>query len=307
MNSKFQTMQHLRIGNPCNENWNAMTPTEKGAFCGSCQKQVIDFTGQSPSNIKAVILENSCSEICGRIEQRQLDGLNNEYEAWRNTENWSIQRATFYAFLFVFGISLVSCSEQEDASRIVELQKKAMEVVNKDDQRGKQIVQVSESINTTQHQLLLGRELQKDAEIIEYLVERDEAIPVEIREEISVTMGIMISSPRYMEYLEQATTDPLIEPQRDANGLLIPSDFYGKVFPNPGNGVSTIQLELPKDITLTMSIFNLGGDLVQSIGTLQFKAGTHQLPVDISNQLPGTYFITVLSEDFNETLRLIKI
>lgn len=26
----------IKIPKPCNEKWNAMTPTEKGAFCSNC-------------------------------------------------------------------------------------------------------------------------------------------------------------------------------------------------------------------------------------------------------------------------------
>jgi hypothetical protein len=43
----------MTIPQPCDENWGDMTPTEKGRFCASCCKQVIDFTNMSDSQLAA--------------------------------------------------------------------------------------------------------------------------------------------------------------------------------------------------------------------------------------------------------------
>ncbi|MFY7839164.1 MAG: hypothetical protein ACOVP7_02760, partial [Lacibacter sp.] len=41
----------INIAEPCHENWNKMSPVEQGRFCGSCQKNVIDFTTKSDEEI----------------------------------------------------------------------------------------------------------------------------------------------------------------------------------------------------------------------------------------------------------------
>lgn len=41
----------LHIPEPCHEKWAEMTPTERGAFCGSCKKEVIDFSEKSYNQI----------------------------------------------------------------------------------------------------------------------------------------------------------------------------------------------------------------------------------------------------------------
>lgn len=63
----------LSITDPCHENWDNMIPAEKGRFCGSCQKQVIDFSSKSDREIAQFFKKPSSGSICGRFMQDQLD------------------------------------------------------------------------------------------------------------------------------------------------------------------------------------------------------------------------------------------
>ncbi|HEX7906204.1 MAG TPA: hypothetical protein VF487_20160, partial [Chitinophagaceae bacterium] len=68
MASKIQ----LTIPEPCHENWNKMTPVEKGRFCHSCQKPVIDFSTMSDREV-AQYFKQSTGSVCGRFMQDQLE------------------------------------------------------------------------------------------------------------------------------------------------------------------------------------------------------------------------------------------
>lgn len=63
----------LTIPKPCHENWDAMTPVEKGRFCGSCQKQVVDFSTMSDRQIAEFFKRPSTGSVCGRFMSDQLD------------------------------------------------------------------------------------------------------------------------------------------------------------------------------------------------------------------------------------------
>lgn len=62
---------NISIPKPCHENWQKMTPLEKGRFCDSCQKQVFDFTKSSDTEILRKF--NSEKNICGRFLKTQLE------------------------------------------------------------------------------------------------------------------------------------------------------------------------------------------------------------------------------------------
>lgn len=63
----------LSIPTPCHENWEAMTPVEKGKFCGSCQKQVIDFSNMSDRQVVEFFKKPSTGSVCGRFMSDQLE------------------------------------------------------------------------------------------------------------------------------------------------------------------------------------------------------------------------------------------
>lgn len=61
----------ISIPSPCNENWQQMTPIDKGRFCASCQKNVIDFSNASDREIATTYKKNK--NTCGRFRTSQLN------------------------------------------------------------------------------------------------------------------------------------------------------------------------------------------------------------------------------------------
>ncbi|MBS1580341.1 MAG: hypothetical protein JST29_11945 [Bacteroidetes bacterium] len=93
---KQQTL--IRVAEPCHENWNNMNEVEKGRFCLSCQKKVIDFSNMTDAAILN-FLNNNKGRICGRFEvsqtMRPLVGTKiNEKKNWK----WALAAITAMIF-----------------------------------------------------------------------------------------------------------------------------------------------------------------------------------------------------------------
>jgi Secretion system C-terminal sorting domain len=101
-----ETMSSIQIPEPCHENWADFTPTQKGAFCGSCQIDVVDFSDKSPNEVKSILKQNAGQHMCGRFRKSQLAELNNDFHLWENQSQRTFQSKFLYACLLVFGMSL---------------------------------------------------------------------------------------------------------------------------------------------------------------------------------------------------------
>jgi len=61
----------IQIPEPCHEDWFLMTPAEKGRYCKSCEKVVVDFSMMSDSEIIS-FFQNKSGNICGNFANDQL-------------------------------------------------------------------------------------------------------------------------------------------------------------------------------------------------------------------------------------------
>ncbi|CAN5393584.1 hypothetical protein BH10BAC1_BH10BAC1_20390 [soil metagenome] len=109
----------ISIPKPCHEDWNKMTPNDKGSFCGKCCKTVVDFSNKSPEEIKNTLLAENDKKICGRFTTNQLhekpkQTINLDIPLYLLPQNISYRKAFAIALFFVFGTTLFSCRTTED-------------------------------------------------------------------------------------------------------------------------------------------------------------------------------------------------
>jgi hypothetical protein len=108
----------ISIAKPCTENWSKMTPSEKGRFCGQCNKEVIDFTKMTSDQVIDCLANKSDQKICGLFRNEQLGKpktkLNNFLiNIYQKTTTYSKIGSARAAVLMILGfiISLTGCDE----------------------------------------------------------------------------------------------------------------------------------------------------------------------------------------------------
>ncbi len=62
----------LNIKTACSEKFDQFSPTTQGGFCGSCEKEVIDFTNMKAHEVAHYFQHNASQNTCGRFNSTQL-------------------------------------------------------------------------------------------------------------------------------------------------------------------------------------------------------------------------------------------
>jgi hypothetical protein len=68
-------MLKISIPQPCHEDWQNMQPTQCGAYCNVCAKEVIDFSVMTDDEVKNFFLKNRHATTCGKFRRDQLKRL----------------------------------------------------------------------------------------------------------------------------------------------------------------------------------------------------------------------------------------
>ncbi|MFL5763659.1 MAG: hypothetical protein ACJ77K_06925 [Bacteroidia bacterium] len=99
----FSRKYRIRIPEPCQEDWNKMTPVQQGRFCASCAKNVTDFSAMSGYQINDLIRKRKVN-MCGRFRADQLEKVYMVKPQIQISAQQRFFRYVLSAFVGVFGM-----------------------------------------------------------------------------------------------------------------------------------------------------------------------------------------------------------
>lgn len=304
-------MKNINIPEPCSENWNEMTPTQKGAFCQKCALEVNDFTNKSGNEIRAILAQNIGSRVCGRIENVQLAELNTDFEAWKINSGRSYQRAWIFTLFVVFGLTLFSCEEEDVVEKMHRVSQQII---------AEQLVEFQESTMTTgeitgnlvgaeriensiphvesEEHPMLGEMVFEEREIeLEEMVLEEEIVPLIDRWNIAGGMSV---SADYRVYLEQTKPVEVDSPEKCTK-------MSGLIYPNPAQNETTLRLEMPKGDKVEIQLIGLNGQRIQEIHSGRVAEGETEFTIDVSHLEQGMYMVVIIAGDQKESVNFTKI
>jgi hypothetical protein len=90
--------------------------------------------------------------------------------------------------------------------------------------------------------------------------------------------------------------------------LGIPKDFQlSQNYPNPFNPMTKIQYTLPIDAQVTLQIYSITGELMESLVSEYQTSGIYTIDFDGSNYASGTYIYRLIANDFVQTKKMTLI
>jgi len=125
--------------------------------------------------------------------------------------------------------------------------------------------------------------------------------------------GKGIHAPIELEYSGELNIEKNIISDWDGNAYsadvnLVPSSInLHQAYPNPFNPVTSINYELSELDHVSMSIYNLKGQLISTLLDAKQDAGSYDIIWDASNHPSGMYFLNMKAGEVNYTQKLMLI
>ena len=327
---KTDVMQHLQISipKPCHQDWNRMTPEERGRFCSVCSKTVHDFSEKTNDEIREFITAHRNENLCGRFRKDQIEQpLRIELPLPVYRSQLSFLNTFIVALLFCFGTALFSCNIPPNPLTVGE--------VNIQDSKApeKNISDLNDSAALANkvfyENCVVGNFIIPDKHILEeekhltgtvavesLVADGIDSIadlpPVDITASTawSISGGIVAEwiDDSIAEETNSAVTAVAQEKNsaRNETGAVSEEDLFVSVYPNPSDGQLNIEFKTAESQYVQMDLFDAVGRTVWNIippGFLQPELQT--LKVDVSDQPPGIYFLRISAGDTVKTERVV--
>jgi hypothetical protein len=127
--------------------------------------------------------------------------------------------------------------------------------------------------------------------------------------EYSYTDNDLFAGGSSFQYrLKQVDTDGKYEYSDVVEVEIMPTQFeLSQNYPNPFNPSTTIRFSLPKETQLKINIYNMLGELVETLAEGTYEAGYHKVTFDASALPSGAYIYRIESSEFVQVRKMILI
>jgi len=113
---------------------------------------------------------------------------------------------------------------------------------------------------------------------------------------------------KFQYRLKQIDNDGSFEYSDIVEVSVLPTQFeLSQNYPNPFNPSTTIRFSLPKETQLRINIYNMLGELVQTLAEGTYEAGYHKVTFSASSLPSGAYIYRIESGAFVQVKKMIVI
>jgi hypothetical protein len=108
--------------------------------------------------------------------------------------------------------------------------------------------------------------------------------------------------------LKQIDNDGAFEYSDIVEVTVMPTQYeLSQNFPNPFNPSTTIRFSLPTETRLKINIYNMLGQLLETLAEGNYEAGYHKVTFNASNLPSGAYIYRIESNEFTQVRKMILI
>ena len=108
--------------------------------------------------------------------------------------------------------------------------------------------------------------------------------------------------------LKQIDNDGQFEYSDVVEVEIMPTEYeLSQNYPNPFNPSTTIRFSLPTETNLKINIYNMLGEVVETLAEGNYEAGFHKVTFNASNLPSGAYIYRIESSEFVQVRKMVLI
>lgn len=298
-----------------------MSPSEKGAFCGKCQIDVVDFSGKSPEDVKLILQENVGKHLCGRFKKTQLEDLNYSYAEWDDQSPRVFQSKFLYACMIVFGMTLFSCNTPEDyimgdismehyQPDTTQSETENIDTTNRDNTLNT-TVETTETPNQQEDVKHIKGKVDYNYNENDYIKGDVAYVPDPVNPIDTVVTTTCSTEDTTTSNMEE-NNEPEITISENTSGVIIENEtttslFSAKIYPNPTGTITTLEIAIKESGYFLIDLVSMSGERIQIIYSGELTEGISNHRIDLSVYSTGTYLVKVSSGSQTEICKIIKV
>jgi len=90
--------------------------------------------------------------------------------------------------------------------------------------------------------------------------------------------------------------------------VMLPEEYsISSIYPNPFNPSTNIEFSIPTQSHVSISVYDIKGVQIASLTNDYYNAGYHNIRWNAHNHASGMYFIKMISNNFNETQKVMLL
>lgn len=292
----------------CQENWDKMTPQEKGRFCSNCNKTVHDLSAYSKTQLQEFLLENRNKDVCGRVPSDLFA------QPFSFAEHDKTPKLAWFALLIflIFGMTLFFCHEKEyeavkrtvyNSMQLADMQKNFRDEVN-----------ISTVIPEEEDYKI---QLREDNLILPVIHTED--LVSEMQEDTlqgDTLETVVIVSDENRHWLGGMTTTTYLtktiiyndEEQETVNDNNTIVENTIIAWPNPAHNTTTIKYNVAENGLVLLSIYSMNGQKITDLISENNKeAGEYTEQFNTADLPAGQYIILLFNNAQKKDFRLTVV
>lgn len=138
---------NLSISKPCSENFDQFKQTKSGGFCGSCKKEVIDFTNMSDKQL-IKFLKHKKGNTCGYFNASQIN-KDIEVVEFKESNKYNFLRVAAVAVISLMSLHNIQAQTEQPKTEIIQKTKKEQKNTTQKEEPSSQLITGIVSDETT--------------------------------------------------------------------------------------------------------------------------------------------------------------